>query len=226
MTAPITTAHFHFRVLTLLSSYLAELEGGALPESVPKPLISPLTPADTPLTPTDITSSLLTLTSPWIDLASPDPIITDISRQVLNLEIAYAAFCGVQIVIVQGPKLHHGSLHAEGIARYARAIQEALAVGPYLQFYIHLPMVDHPDMDLEEDVGHLAPFARGRYLQDVEIYKKRKADFLGTWDVWNIIRSVCKYHPRLFVGEKDHHSIFVLLHVQSSLLSVYHSSAT
>jgi len=70
-------------------------------------------------------------------------------------------------------------------------------------------MIDHPDMDLEEDVGHLAPFAREQYVQGANTGKKRKADFLGTWDAWNMIRSVCKYHSRLFVGEIDHHSFLL-----------------
>ena len=66
---------------------------------------------DTDLTAGEMTSHLIALVSPWIDLCSPDPLIYNISRQVIHLEIAYAAFCGITNVIVPGPKLHRGNLH-------------------------------------------------------------------------------------------------------------------
>ena len=200
LTTPITTPYFHSRVLALLSSHLAQIQPvGKTPcLEPPAPIIPPLTPVDTPLTPNETISQLLAFASPWIDLCSPDPLIANISRQVLSLEVAYAAFCGVGNIIVPAPKLHH--IHetpGEGLAQYARAIQEALSIGTYLSIQIHLPMIDHPDSD-PDSMGSLSPFARDEFLPTTP--KVRHPDDFGTWDAWNLIRTVCKYTPRLYVA--------------------------
>ena len=225
LTTPITTPHFHSRVLTLLSNHLDELDEH--PERhLPIPTIPPLTPVDTPLTPGDTISQLLAVVNPRIDLCSPDPVIYDISRQVLALEVSYAAFCGVGNIIMPSPKLHHGKLHGDGVTRYAYAVQEALKIGNYVQLSITLPIFDTPDQDDGEVVGSFAEKARGRFLglsQDIHqrhvdgesdfgsggsinrsgSSRKRplRFDLFGTWDAWNVIRTVCKYNSRLFVGK-------------------------
>jgi type II protein arginine methyltransferase len=204
LTTPITTSEFHSSVLTLLSTYLAQLEAGETSEEVPLPLVPPLRPVDTPIAPNETISQLLAVTSPWIDLASPDPLIANLSRQVFNLEIAYAAFCGVGNVIIPGPKLHHGTAHGRGITQFARAVQEALNIGQYLNLIILVPMVDTRESDGVDVLGNLADFARQSYIaQSGE--PTPKVDLLGTWDAWNIVRSVSKYNPRLFVGKKSNY---------------------
>ena len=225
LTTPITTPHFHSRVLTLLSNYLKELDSH--PHTIlPTLTLSSLLPVDTPLAPGETISQLLGVVSPWIDLCSPDPAIYDISRQVLELEVAYAAFCGIGNIILPTPKLHHGKLHGEGVTQYAYAIQEALDIGNYIQLSISLPMMDNPEDDGDDMVGSLTESARGKYMglsedashkrSDEEEYHKgndainrsdssrkrpAKFDFFGTWDAWNVIRTVCKYSNRLFVGK-------------------------
>ena len=228
LTSPITTPIFHTRVLALLSNHMTELERNPAAE-VPIPTISSLSPADTPLAPGDIVPHLLAFVSPWLDLCSPDPIIYNVSRQVLELEVAYAAFCGVGNIILPSPKLHHGKLHSEGVTQYAYAVQEALKIAQYIQLSIILPMMDDPDQDSDEVKGSLTNEARAKYMglsdghsqknslespgespkdtdQDddgASIRRKRSArfDFFGTWDAWNVIRTLCTYNARLFVGK-------------------------
>ena len=217
VTTPITTSHFHSRVLGILSSHLSGTQvplpdsSGTLATSYnTNPLnIPPLSSEDTDLAPDDCMNSVVGVTSSWIDLCSPDPLISDISRQVLSLEIEYAAFCGISFVVVPGPNLHHGALHGEGVMYYARAVQEILSAAPYLQVHIWLPMVDAPDLEITE-IGDLAPFTRAEYLdQTQQVKPSANVNILGTWDAWNVIRSECKYHSRLFVG-KTHKIRFVL----------------
>jgi len=173
LTTPITTPYFHNRVLALLSSHLSQSEASShesrsslfgSASSLLPPMIPPLGPLDTPLTPDDTISQLLAVASPWIDLSSPDPIVVHISQQVLSLEIAYAAFCGVGNVIIPGPKLYHGRANADGLVQYARAVHEALSVGSNLQIEILLPMVGQPETEVDDGMGSLAPFARDRYV--------------------------------------------------------------
>ena len=208
LTVSITTSHFHSRVLALLSSYLSGLQPAsydsigtmATTQNTRPLLIPPLSKLDSDLTPNEATSQIVGVTSSWIDLCSPDPLIADLSKQVLMLEIAYAAFCGIGYLLIPGPKLHHGGLHSEGVVNYARAIQDALTLGPYIQFHIWLPMVDVPEQEVDT-MGDLAPLAREEYLQPEECSLPRFDPF-GTWDAWDLIRKTCKYHTRLFVGKK------------------------
>ncbi|KAI9376367.1 PRMT5 arginine-N-methyltransferase-domain-containing protein [Aspergillus egyptiacus] len=206
LTTPITTPHFHSSVLRLLSSHLADLravfpdDAGTLntTENIQPVVVPKLGPSDTHLTPNDAMSQLMGVTSSWIDLCSPDPLIADISRQVFMLEVAYAAFCGIGYILIPGPKLHHNGLHSEGLFYYARAIQDAISLGPYIQFHIWLPMVDNQDLEVDE-MGDLAPLAREEFFNSIE-RQTPKVDFFGTWDAWDAIRRTCRYHSRLFVA--------------------------
>lgn len=216
MTVPITTSHFHSRVLGLLSAYLTNLQpptydavGTRATTANTRPLVVPsLSKADSYLTPNDATSQLVGVTSSWIDLCSPDPLIADLSRQVLMLEVAYAAFCGIGYLLIPGPKLHHGALHSEGVIYYARAIQDALNLGPYIQFHIWLQMVDNPETEVDT-MGDLAPLARADFLEPDDGLPL-KVDPFGTWDAWDAIRKTSKYHTRLFVGMDMPRSAFLL----------------
>lgn len=205
LTTPITTPLFHSRVLALLSNHLSDPKSARNEERV-TPTVPSLSPVDTPLTPGEIISQLVGYVSPWIDLSSPDPVVYDISRQVLDLEVSYAAFCGLGNVVIPGPKLQYGNSYGEGIAQYAFAVQEALALSNYTQILVQLPMMYHPDQDGKDVAGSLSPFARPEYVEEGS---KSKHDFLGTWDAWHVIRTVCKYNSRLFVGKN---SIMDLLH--------------
>ncbi|KAF1817199.1 Skb1 methyltransferase [Eremomyces bilateralis CBS 781.70] len=198
LTTPITTVEYRTSVLSRLSDRLAELDGEKTADEGLAPLIPPLKPSDTNLMPNELVSQLLVHSSTWIDLASPDPIIANVSRQVFNQEVAFAAFCGATNLVVQAPKLHHGSLHGAGVAQFARAVKEALTIGPYLTFHIMFPMTDDPATDSGEGFGHLSRFARSNYVETDE--GAGKEDPFGTWDAWNIIRTICQYHVRLTVG--------------------------
>ena len=228
LTSPITTPIFHTRVLTLVSNYIAELDRNPS-ANLPVPTIPSLSPVDTTLAPGDTISHLLAVVSPWIDLCSPDPVIYGASRQVLELEVAYAAFCGTGNIILPSPKLHHGKLHGEGVTQYAYAVQEALKIAQYIQLSIMLPMMSGPEQDADDVEGSLAKEARAEYMglsdahsrkgsvestrekpkemdQDddgasIRRKKSTRVDFFGTWDAWNVIRTLCTYNARLFVGK-------------------------
>ncbi|KAL8731181.1 MAG: hypothetical protein Q9166_003588 [cf. Caloplaca sp. 2 TL-2023] len=175
LTTPITTPLFHSRVLALLSNHFSDLKDGCSDDNT-IPSVSKLSSTDTPLTPSETISQLVGIASPWIDLSSPDPVVYNISRQVLELEISYAAFCGLGNVVVPGPKLQYGVAHGEGVSQYAYAIQEALALTNYTQILIHLPMMYHPDQDGEDVEGSLSPFTRPQYVEE---RGRSKHDFLA-----------------------------------------------
>jgi len=210
ITAPITNAKFHSRVLNVLSDYSRAAEQTETPlhslsgqEQVPAwPLLASFTPEDTSLGPDGTTSQIIFTTSTWIDLASPDPLIADVSRQVLALEVAYASFCGATNVMIQSPSPSSSS--EDGLTRYAHAVQEALGLGAYLQIHISLDMLTVDGAQSDLDVGDLGTFARDEYVDDLgeeDEDASEEVDEFASWDVWNLIRSMCKYNPRLSVGK-------------------------
>ena len=195
ITSPITNDNFHTRVLGLLNAYTQTL---AESQSQPLPLIPALDNLDTPLGPTDTIGQLVTFSSSWIDLSSPDPLIAHLSRQVLHLEVAYAGFCGVTNLVVPGPRLAHGQA---GVSQYARSIKEALSTGSYIQIHVQLPMDGRQPSSGDDDLGDLARFARPGFEPSSQV---KALDSWSSWDAWNTIRSICKYHNRLSISKDKH----------------------
>lgn len=210
VTGPITSKAYHPRVLAQLSAHQRSCEaaaplisssGAAIP--APFPTLTPLTSEDTDLAPSEIISQLVCTTSCWIDLASHDPLIADVSRQVLCQEMAYASFCGASHVMIEGPSLRESrSLSHDGLTQFARAIQEALRLTPYAQIHIRLPIVFSSKPDTaQSDLADLALNARRKTLMSTEVDDSLAIDHLTSWDVWHLIRNVCRYNPRLSVGK-------------------------
>jgi hypothetical protein len=61
----------------------------------------------------------------------------------------------------------------------------------------------------------LAPFARYYFLIELDEEQPQKIDLFGTWDAWDAIRKMCKYHSRLFVGKNNRY--FFSAHFPSTL---------
>ena len=214
LTTPISTPHFHSRVLALISSHLSLNNSTGISNglALPAPIIPPFEPVDTPLTPGDTVSQLVGYSSPWIDISSPDPLIADISRQVLTMEVSYAGFCGVSTIVVPGPKQYSNSRgDANGSIQYARAIHEALNLSGFVYLAVHLPMYYYGETPQEEILGDLAPFARENTALTGESAVRKEEDLFSTWDSWNVIRSVCNYSSRLSVGKNAIMSFFSAL---------------
>jgi protein arginine N-methyltransferase 5 len=198
LTTPITTPQFHSSVQTILSTYTAEYNHERKLGDLPIPLIPPLKPEDSNLFPMDSIAQYIAVSSPWIDLASPDPIISNVSRQVLNLELAYAAFCGIQNVIIRGPPISGSCQRHQIISQFARAVSEALAIGPYL--HLHILFSITPDKGKgSEDLSHLSRFAQLN-TSDIDFNSDQYSEAWEPWESWDLIRSVCNYNGRISVG--------------------------
>lgn len=193
LTAPITTAHFQSRVLSILANHVKLISERPLPNALPLPNIPPFLPQDTDLTPEDSNSALIAVASPWIDLGSKDPLIAHISRQVFNAEVAYAAFCGISSVLVQGP------VQGSDVAQYSRAIMEALGLGAYVQLHIVMPMTGELEME-GFDGEHLSELARPQYVDQPDEDDDSEPEPFESWETWNTIRSMCSYSTKLTVG--------------------------
>ncbi|OQO09711.1 hypothetical protein B0A48_05114 [Cryoendolithus antarcticus] len=200
ITTLLTTPVLHARVIETVCKYLSQ-SADDVGTDRPLPLISPLTPDDTELAPGDNNTGLVVRISPWLDLGSADPVIAHVSRQVFNLEVAYASFCGIQHVLVSGP------VPDSDETQYARALLEALSVSAHLHFFVMLPMSGESE-DAGSDEQHLAELARDSYtpndrgavLEDEEQDDVNADSSLNTWDLWDGIRTICDYNSRLSVA--------------------------
>lgn len=193
LTAPISTPDFQSKVVAQVEEHLEKLSSSDAPGDVPMPLLSPFTPKDTTLTPDDSNSALIAVVSSWIDLGSLDPLIANVSLQVFNLEMAYAAFCGIQHVMIHGP------LPGSNVVQYARAVSESLGMGPYIHLNVLLPMVG----ELEHESGdgtHLAELAKEQEIALPE--EDDLEDVFSSWDTWDTLRTMCNYDSRLSVGKQ------------------------
>lgn len=200
-TAPITNSHFKDRIFELTRIHLETLEENKeeatsranLPRA--EPIIPPLTPDDTGLFPSPAVNTYTAYTSPWIDLGSTNPVVASISRQVLNIEINYANFCGAKSIVIPGPSRDASrDGGSQSVAQFARAVQEALTVGSRLTFLIHMPMYREPGQ--EENSADLSSLLK----QESTEAESKEIDLYTSWDSWHQIRTVCNYNQRLLVG--------------------------
>lgn len=161
------------------------------------PILPPLTPDDTSVYPSPAVNTFTGFTSSWIDLCSPNRIIASISRQVLNLEINYANFCGIRSLVLSGPASDASKNGGnQGLAQYSRAIQEALTIGSRLTFLVHMPMYREPGLETAKTLSSLRPSTASQE-------PSANIDLFTAWDSWHHIRSVCAYDMRLFVGSSS-----------------------
>ncbi|KAF4954627.1 hypothetical protein FSARC_12067 [Fusarium sarcochroum] len=200
-TTPITNTHFRDRVFALVSEHLSALSGnGESPTTTAtgsraEPILPSLTPKDTSVFPCAAVNTYTAVISPWIDLGSSNPIISSISRQVLNVEVNYANFCGVRSIILPGPR-QDASIDGgnQSLAQYSRAVEEALNVGNRLTFLVHMPMYREPGLE-----------SHGTNISSLDVKTPTKTegkeiDLLAAWDSWHHVRTVCDYNTRLFVA--------------------------
>ncbi|SMQ54026.1 unnamed protein product [Zymoseptoria tritici ST99CH_1A5] len=193
LTAPITTEHFQSRVLSKLQDHVEQLKVAGSANAVPWPTISPLMPEDTDFQPEESNSALIAVVSPWIDLGSSDPLIAHISRQVFNLEVAYASFCGVSNVMVHGP------ITGSNVTLYSRAVLEGLALGPYVQIHILMPMTGELELEGAES-AHLSELARPDFIPGMDEDEDTEPELYSSWESWNTIRTMCNYSSKLVIS--------------------------
>ncbi|KAL1880001.1 hypothetical protein VTK73DRAFT_6391 [Phialemonium thermophilum] len=203
VTTPITNEFFYDRVVQLYRVHLEERQKWVQERglstsqshnpSLPGPVVPTLTNKDTSLFPSSYVGSLVAYASPWIDVTSSDPIIASISRQALNLEVAYANFCGVRSIVIPGPRRDDGR---KEVGQYARAIQETLGVATRANIIIHIPMYREPG--LEESTELLSRVLGEKLGSSSE--PDEEIDIFSAWDTWHTIRTACNYSHRLFVA--------------------------
>ncbi|TGZ76752.1 Skb1 methyltransferase [Ascodesmis nigricans] len=95
--------------------------------------IDSLTADEVNIAPGNHVNVAIAFVSPWIEVDSTDPLIAHASKQALDLELAYAAFCGVSQVVLPGPQ------SPETAAEYAQTVNEVLNHSAYMHLLVQMP---------------------------------------------------------------------------------------
>ncbi|KAK9472838.1 PRMT5 arginine-N-methyltransferase-domain-containing protein [Dipodascopsis tothii] len=187
LAVPVTNAAFRSRVRRV--SPVAETPRTEPAPWVPAPTIAPPVLDEVSFEPeTGAGQALFGTTARWIELDSPDPVVADISLQVLKHEVAYAVFCGLSYVVVQGPK------RRTNVSQFAQALNEILLAYGQVHVCVHLPMTEAD----EPAAGHRRSVATDSGSDEPEFVPG--FDYLSIWDVWHTIRTLCDYNGRLAVA--------------------------
>ncbi|TCD60480.1 methyltransferase protein [Steccherinum ochraceum] len=127
---------------------------------------------------------LIAFVSDWLELDAWDDWVRHDAETALLQELAYASYLGTHTAILPSPR------HRAHVASYARAINAALKAVPYMQLSVRIPIYDPsmiqlnpPTKDPEEEEN---PSRLGSDQPSI-----------ATWEMWDVIRNVCGYNPRL-----------------------------
>lgn len=153
---------------------------------------------------------VIVMISDWLELDAADSWVRHDSEIALQQELSYASYLDVQTAIFPPPR------NRSQIAAYGRAINTCLARTPYMQFSIRLPIYDpsifqatspaRPASAIPCDkttpsssLSSSSPSTpiRSPGSRTVPSTKASEAELNATWEMWDAIRSICAYNPRL-----------------------------
>ncbi|KAH7930189.1 PRMT5-domain-containing protein [Leucogyrophana mollusca] len=159
----------------------------------------------------DEAEGVVGMISDWLQLDSTDDWVRHDSEIALRQELAYASYLNVLTVILPPPR---NRVH---VASYARAINECLKSTPYIQFSIRLPIYDpavfqpkqSPARRSTDSFSSVASSPTPRSAPKLVIpgssssartgrsAKAPEGELNATWEMWDIIRTLCDYNTRL-----------------------------
>ncbi|GAA5855509.1 hypothetical protein JCM8547_007863 [Rhodosporidiobolus lusitaniae] len=134
------------------------------------------------LTRSEEAGSLISFASDWLELDSPAEGIRFDAELALRQEIAYGSYLSITTIILPPPRLEN----REFLADYARAINGALASSWHINISIRMPIAEYTAAELAARPGTPAFQALSG-----------ETDKCETWEMWNTLRGLCSYSPRL-----------------------------
>ncbi|KAI0264494.1 PRMT5 arginine-N-methyltransferase-domain-containing protein [Gloeopeniophorella convolvens] len=151
--------------------------------------------------------------SDWLELDASDDWVRHDSEIALQQELSYASYLDVQTAIFPPPR------NRSQIAAYGRAVNSCLSRTPYMQFSIRLPIYDPsifqsspsprsafgflPDSpsptksSISSSSRPSTPEVRTSESRAAPSTRASEAELNATWEMWDIIRTICAYNPRL-----------------------------
>lgn len=134
--------------------------------------------------------------------------------QALQQEVAYASYLNIPTIILPPPR---NRLH---VASYGRIVNECLRNIPYMHVSVRLPIYDPAVFQPKVPPPHGDPNSSGtstaqpcsprralagassqRHLKSP---KASEGELNATWEMWDVIRTVCDNSARLTLSERRH----------------------
>lgn len=124
--------------------------------------------------------------------------------QALQQELAYAGYLNITTAILPPPR------NRDFVASYARAVNSCLKAAPYTTLSVRLPIYD-PNVFQRSPPAENGPTSLGSQtllqspqtpvlvVSEVisESPQHTETSLNATWEMWDLIRSMCDYNPRL-----------------------------
>ncbi|KAG6895339.1 hypothetical protein C0992_001761 [Termitomyces sp. T32_za158] len=132
------------------------------------------------LTTLDEAEGVTVVLSDWLELDATDVWVRNDAEIALQQELAYASYLNVQSAILPAPR------NREHVASYARIVNSCLKNAPYIHLSIRLPIYNPSVLQSDPD----AAVAR-------KLSTAPESELDATWEMWDLIRSICDYNPRL-----------------------------
>ena len=125
-----------------------------------------------------------------------------ISPQALQQELAYASYLGIESAILPAPR------NRDHVASYARIVNSCLNNTPFINLSIRLPVYNpsvlHTNAPAPLSGGHPASPSPSTPLKcytpgysSDKLSATPESELNGTWEMWDLIRSICDYNTRL-----------------------------
>ncbi|KAI0701199.1 PRMT5-domain-containing protein [Cytidiella melzeri] len=146
------------------------------------------------ITQLDEAENAVILLSDWLELDALDDWVRHDAEIALLQELAYASYLNVHTAILPPPR------HRDHIASYARAVNAALASVPYMQLSVRLPIFDPTMIQLGQTPTtpvfskHTSSFPPAPQPTTALVDDQTS---MATWEMWDVIRSICEHHHRL-----------------------------
>ncbi|GBE88024.1 PRMT5-domain-containing protein [Sparassis latifolia] len=133
----------------------------------------------------DEAEGVVVMMSDWLELDAPDDWVRHDSEIALQQELAYASYLNVHTAILPPPR------HRAHLASYARTVNTCINAIPYIQLSIRIPIYNPMELQFQSTTTDLSTAdTSSSLLSSTE-------PSTATWEMWDTIRSVCGYNPRL-----------------------------
>jgi len=122
-------------------------------------------------------------------------------------ELAYASYLNVSVAILPPPR------NRTHVPSYARAIHACLNKIPFMHLSVRVPVYDPavfqlvastpraPSPSLSASTSSIASSASAMSSKSASFPHTTEEEFNGTWEMWDVIRTICESSPRLSLSE-------------------------
>ncbi|KAJ6619700.1 PRMT5 arginine-N-methyltransferase-domain-containing protein [Mycena sp. CBHHK59/15] len=155
------------------------------------------------MTQLDEAEGVTVLVSEWLELDAADDWVRHDAEVALQQELAYASYLNIHTAILPPPRSR------DHVSSYARAVNACLKNSPYMHISIRLPIYNPSVLK-----SHLSPMPGSPsaaslrspspvpstprlVVSDERGAETTSGNLDGTWEMWDLIRSICDYSTRL-----------------------------